>query len=199
MRGIGQGQTIHLLIIPEVANRITADLEGHVSAFDGDDVPLWRMLVPAWLLVNSMRMEAMQFSMLSLQEVDNLFRKIALPMLQNKFPAGYSDDVVLELVKPGALGSCVASIEQFQAEVDHTIESRVPTTETLAQSIANIVTRSHERLLGNKLLDESTQLAVNTVSSRHTTVIGLDEDMPLELDSEREQVNRLSDTDCVLQ
>jgi hypothetical protein len=37
--------------------------------------------VPAWLLVNSMRMESLQFVKLSLQELDNVWRKRALAAL----------------------------------------------------------------------------------------------------------------------
>lgn len=72
MRGIATGQKIHLYIIPEVAKRIEQELAG-VLAWDGsllipEDAasgglePIrWHFCVPAWLMINSMRMEALQF------------------------------------------------------------------------------------------------------------------------------------------
>lgn len=60
MRGIGKGQNIHLFIIPEVQNRIAEELGQHLSKKAELDVP-------AWLTINSMRMEALQFVKMSTQ------------------------------------------------------------------------------------------------------------------------------------
>eukprot|EP00928_Gymnodinium_smaydae_P006393 TRINITY_DN12258_c0_g1_i2.p1 TRINITY_DN12258_c0_g1~~TRINITY_DN12258_c0_g1_i2.p1 ORF type:complete len:1179 (-),score=178.35 TRINITY_DN12258_c0_g1_i2:170-3580(-) len=73
MRGIGIGQTIEVYLIPEVVNRIKEDLVTHSGDFLLD--------VPAWLLLNSMRMEGLQFVQLSLQELHNVWRKRALSSL----------------------------------------------------------------------------------------------------------------------
>eukprot|EP00516_Mucochytrium_quahogii_P008420 CAMPEP_0203758104 /NCGR_PEP_ID=MMETSP0098-20131031/10854_1 /ASSEMBLY_ACC=CAM_ASM_000208 /TAXON_ID=96639 /ORGANISM=" , Strain NY0313808BC1" /LENGTH=3866 /DNA_ID=CAMNT_0050650355 /DNA_START=244 /DNA_END=11840 /DNA_ORIENTATION=- len=70
MRGIGNGQTIHLFLIPEVEQLIKNELE--LAA------PCRTLDVPAWLLINSMKMETIQYSMLSLQELYNCWRKEAL-------------------------------------------------------------------------------------------------------------------------
>eukprot|EP00931_Biecheleriopsis_adriatica_P073552 TRINITY_DN47812_c0_g1_i1.p1 TRINITY_DN47812_c0_g1~~TRINITY_DN47812_c0_g1_i1.p1 ORF type:complete len:4288 (-),score=931.49 TRINITY_DN47812_c0_g1_i1:37-12879(-) len=80
MRGIGAGQTISLMIIPEVKNRIRQDLSAVPELFiEGR----WEVNVPPWLLLNSMRSEGLQAVQLNLQEFHNVFRKRALAALQS--------------------------------------------------------------------------------------------------------------------
>jgi len=66
MRGIGKGQTIHLFVIPEVLKLIRKEI-GDSGSFQKD--------VNAWLLVNSMRSEKLQFMQLCIQNTANVFRK----------------------------------------------------------------------------------------------------------------------------
>ena len=75
MRGIGKGQRLCLYLIPEVVSRIHEALG---SGFRTGD-----MLkdVPAWLLLNSMKIEGLQFFKLSLQELANVWRKKAIAHL----------------------------------------------------------------------------------------------------------------------
>ena len=78
MRGIGKGQTIRLYLIPEIRKRITAELpQGCATGRAAADVP-------AWLLVNSMRMESLQFVQMSMQELQNVWRKRALRTLADE-------------------------------------------------------------------------------------------------------------------
>lgn len=79
MRGIGQGQTVELYVIPEVRNRIETDLVSmqHDLVID----------VPAWLLLNSIRMEGLQFVQLQLQELHNGWRKRGLASLTDEVRA----------------------------------------------------------------------------------------------------------------
>lgn len=74
MRGIGVGQKIELYLIAEVEQLIKKDLALKHNTVKPLDVP-------AWLLVNSMRMETIQFSMLSFQELYNCWRKEAMASL----------------------------------------------------------------------------------------------------------------------
>ena len=74
MRGIGVGQTITLYLIPEVVKRMEAELTAEECARP-------EVAVPAWLLLNSMRMESLQFVQLSVQELHNIWRKRALGAL----------------------------------------------------------------------------------------------------------------------
>eukprot|EP01060_Flectonema_neradi_P040006 TRINITY_DN8997_c1_g1_i1.p1 TRINITY_DN8997_c1_g1~~TRINITY_DN8997_c1_g1_i1.p1 ORF type:complete len:4144 (+),score=716.08 TRINITY_DN8997_c1_g1_i1:58-12489(+) len=74
MRGIGKGQTIRLFIISEVQSRIRTELAEHASGRSELDVP-------AWLLLNSMRLENLQAVKLGEQELQNTWRKHALKAL----------------------------------------------------------------------------------------------------------------------
>lgn len=75
MRGIGKGQRLCLYLIPEVVSRIHEALGAGYRTGD--------MLrdVPAWLLLNSMKIEGLQFFKLSLQELANVWRKKAIAHL----------------------------------------------------------------------------------------------------------------------
>jgi hypothetical protein len=75
MRGIGKGQRLCLYLIPEVVSRIHETLGPSFRTGD--------MLkdVPAWLLLNSMKIEGLQFFKLSLQELANVWRKKAIAHL----------------------------------------------------------------------------------------------------------------------
>eukprot|EP00672_Neobodo_designis_P024537 CAMPEP_0174834562 /NCGR_PEP_ID=MMETSP1114-20130205/4894_1 /TAXON_ID=312471 /ORGANISM="Neobodo designis, Strain CCAP 1951/1" /LENGTH=418 /DNA_ID=CAMNT_0016068475 /DNA_START=1 /DNA_END=1253 /DNA_ORIENTATION=- len=81
MRGIGQGQRIHLYVIPEVAGRI-AHVLGTKHATGRPEVD-----VPAWLLLNAMRIEGLQSVKLAAQEVANVFRKRCLSALLDEIAA----------------------------------------------------------------------------------------------------------------
>lgn len=94
MRGINKGQRIHLFIIPEVKDLMLRELS-HGAMLNAPDKnqkqPIihalkWNSLVPedirkiliavnAWLIINSIRSERVQFSQLCLQNVANVWRK----------------------------------------------------------------------------------------------------------------------------
>ena len=94
MRGIGAGQTIHAVIIPEVASRVRHDLSvldgllvTRTNAKGDQDVD-WEKCIPAWLMLNSMRMEALQYLQLSAQELANIVRKKALSAIIDEIDYG---------------------------------------------------------------------------------------------------------------
>jgi len=102
MREIGSGQKIQVYIIPEVADLIAREIraasdsntlatsalfktmahwssgEGNMDpcAVDGEQEKMLEALV-AWLVINSMRTEQTQWSMLCVQNVSNIYRKNA--------------------------------------------------------------------------------------------------------------------------
>jgi hypothetical protein len=99
MRGIGSGQTIELLIVPEIAQKIrfqTAVACG-MRARDRDAL-LQRQFqsqplklhaqqlkdVIAWLLINSMRSDAIQFNLLCEQNIKNIWRKESFHALRGR-------------------------------------------------------------------------------------------------------------------
>ena len=76
MRNIGAGgQHIHLYIISEVAERIKQELNTVPGLWmtDADGLPRWDLCVSAWLMLNSMHMEGLQFLQLNTQELSSGF------------------------------------------------------------------------------------------------------------------------------
>ncbi len=76
MRGIGKGQTIRMLVIPEVKGLVQ---EAKTLCGQGDVTDATFVIdVAAWLYLNGMKSEQMQSIVLSKQDVQNLARKTAL-------------------------------------------------------------------------------------------------------------------------
>ncbi|CUG89319.1 zinc finger protein, putative [Bodo saltans] len=75
MRGIGKGQRLRVYVIPEVHVRL-ADVLGPSRRTGRLEVD-----VPAWLILNAMRLEGLQFVKLCQQELLNIWRKRALQVL----------------------------------------------------------------------------------------------------------------------
>jgi hypothetical protein len=82
MRGIGAGQTIDLFIIPEVQQLIVRELTAAKMPATGS-TGLRKALedICAWLTINSMRSERVQFNMLCVQNTSNVWRKYAYEQL----------------------------------------------------------------------------------------------------------------------
>eukprot|EP00954_Amorphochlora_amoebiformis_P010951 855391-Amorphochlora_amoeboformis.AAC.1 len=73
MRGIAKGQGIHLFIIPEIYRHMIRELRKSGIVFPEKPSPKQVLdYVAAWLVVNSMRMERIQFNMLQMQNVANI-------------------------------------------------------------------------------------------------------------------------------
>ena len=85
MRGIGIGQTCTVLIIPEVRELVGRELRQaqvpNATLGVGDIMEHALVKIVAWLLINSMRSEQIQWTMLCIQNVANLYRKIAFRSL----------------------------------------------------------------------------------------------------------------------
>ena len=84
MRGIGNGQKIKVLIIPEVKELMHRELAIINAGRDAAAAAVERRTLEdicAWLVVNSARSEKTQWSMLCLQNVSNVYRKNAYSTL----------------------------------------------------------------------------------------------------------------------
>ena len=82
MRGIGQGQTFSILVIPEVGALIKREVDGGGRIqVNGQGLEKQLRRIVAWLLVNEVKMQKTQFEQLCLQNVRNVFRKKAVGAL----------------------------------------------------------------------------------------------------------------------
>ncbi|OQR84514.1 hypothetical protein ACHHYP_13291 [Achlya hypogyna] len=135
MRGIGAGQTIHLYLIPEVENRIRQELRGGPAPRGLDD---FRLLVPAWLLVNSMKMESMQLVQLSLQELHNTWRKRALYALLDEVDAHRNQPSTQRLLRFHGADWLRRSIDAFRVQVSYAVAAHVPLPKALTETIAEL-------------------------------------------------------------
>eukprot|EP00927_Polykrikos_kofoidii_P035876 TRINITY_DN30381_c0_g2_i1.p1 TRINITY_DN30381_c0_g2~~TRINITY_DN30381_c0_g2_i1.p1 ORF type:complete len:3775 (-),score=772.57 TRINITY_DN30381_c0_g2_i1:67-10008(-) len=123
MRGIGRGQQICLYVIPEVVELIEkdlklADIEKQLGQGAQDNrwtlsVKGRLLAVAAWLLVNSIRTERIQFAMLQLQNLNNIWRRNAFAQIMRDF----------EVVTSEGLRSTVTT---FKETIAFTVPAGVP-------------------------------------------------------------------------
>ena len=157
MRGIGKGQTIELVVTPEVANKIEEDLKplaGEDSLLNGGRPELD---VSAWLLINSMRGESLQFIQLCLQELHTVWRKHALAALRadsaanavrgreermTRFLGEDEDDSPTTTTTSGPTRGKAylrTAIDKFREDVVFGVEDGVPVLETFEEVLEGLV------------------------------------------------------------
>jgi len=102
MRGIGKGQTIRLLIIPEIEQRIRIQVSmgkgvsqdsifSLSSNLSDSSLKIYLQDVICWLVINSMRVDGIQFNLLCEQSVMNIWRKRVFDLLKKDFRAVFAD------------------------------------------------------------------------------------------------------------
>jgi len=168
MRGIGAGQTIHLYLIPEVEQLIHNELGGKRSR----DKPFKAVDVPAWLLINSMRTEAVQYSMLSLQELYNCWRKEGMRCLVEDvrkyspfFPdAPLADSPIGRLrrfVDGDDDGALRRSVQLFREHVGFEVPDHIPSPQPFYDKV-------HDLIAENKhfITSDAAQRLVEDVAER---------------------------------
>eukprot|EP01083_Nonionella_stella_P030773 84290_1 len=143
MRGIGKGQTIHLFIIPEVDQLIYRELKAaNVKAYDAKDLRQFLVNVSAWLVVNSMRLERIQFNQLCLQNVTNVWRKNAFRTVL----AGYHSFRLSEHAPP----SVRRALDVFRETIDFSLEAAVPVPRLFSETIGMKVDEHKEFILNKE-------------------------------------------------
>jgi len=137
MRGIGAGQTVNLMIIPEVRNRIKQDLQTVEGLFQEGH---WEINVPAWLLINSMLSEGLQAVQLNLQELHNIYRKRALNVLQDDAIVHRSSEDLEKRTARFTAGDARArrlrvAIQVFRERISNDLETGVPKPKSFGEVI----------------------------------------------------------------
>ena len=126
MRGISSGQKIHIFIIPEVKELISRETRNRPESETLADHDHTLENVVAWLVINSMRTEQMQWSMLQIQNSANLYRKNAFAKLLAGSGQGAAaeDDAAEELAddKPQPY-THAGALDLFKEPIDFRWES----------------------------------------------------------------------------
>uniref|UniRef100_A0A7S1J653 ubiquitinyl hydrolase 1 n=1 Tax=Eutreptiella gymnastica TaxID=73025 RepID=A0A7S1J653_9EUGL len=122
MRGILRGQKVQLLVIPEVAKLIQRELSqaGYPVAPEGvaEGERVLREVL-AWLVVNSMRSERIQFNQLCIQSCANVWRK-------NGFAGLLTESHVFSTTKTVGDPALVGALSMFHEEVGFCVPQGVP-------------------------------------------------------------------------
>eukprot|EP01012_Entosiphon_sulcatum_P009332 TRINITY_DN1521_c0_g2_i1.p1 TRINITY_DN1521_c0_g2~~TRINITY_DN1521_c0_g2_i1.p1 ORF type:complete len:4962 (-),score=1074.52 TRINITY_DN1521_c0_g2_i1:73-14958(-) len=152
MRGILRGQKIHLFITPEVGELVRRELRaakyrpitsaGDSLTSEPDQRKEVLREVCAWLVVNSMRSERIQFNQLCIQSVANVWRKVGFRNLLEGCHlfsvTRKQDDVVLDL-----------SLQMFREPVGFTVHCGVPKPQ-LVTELLDQMQRDHKFFVTTK-------------------------------------------------
>ena len=134
MRGIGKGQTIKLIVVPEIFDRIKTQVSIGagltVSPDYSSNGKQFFKDVLSWLVINSMRVDGIQFNLLCEQNVSNIWRKRCFSTLRMDFKSVDSEKCPPELTR---------SIQVFRERVDFEIENSVPQTIRYSEKILHII------------------------------------------------------------
>lgn len=146
MRGIGKGQTIKLLVVPEISDRIKTQVSiGAGLKVNADEYSLnptqFLRDVLSWLNINSMRVDGIQFNLLCEQNVNNIWRKRSFGRLRNNYNVVGSDKCPPEVIR---------SLQVFRERVDFEIENSVPQSVKYSQKIFNMIDNHKDILIDDR-------------------------------------------------
>lgn len=117
MRGIGLGQRIHVFVIPEVHELMQRELRQTRAPDTAKNIDHVREDIVAWLIVNSLRSEQTQWTMLCVQNIANLYRK-------NAFASILSGRE--KLISSSVENSDKSALDLFSESIDFSLEASVP-------------------------------------------------------------------------
>ena len=191
MRGIAKGQTIQLLLIPEIVDVIARELAAAgLKATVGQSGGGQRVLVEvvAWLVVNSMRSERVQAGMLALQNLANTWRKAGFRQLMEHVEAVTSMD-------KGTLLPSVLSraLSMFNEPIEFTVESGVKAVRLFSDTIESAIERHADWIVAeaDKVVVQRVRKAVDGVF-HDDAASSFDREMVQQQESEKEQVRHTS-------
>jgi hypothetical protein len=139
MRGIGKGQTIRLLVVPEILSRIQTQVSIGATGRPGADSARVGMVdqkqflndVVSWLVINSMRVDGVQYNLLCEQSVGNIWRKRCFLTLRSDFRSIDNFDQC-----PPQLNR---SLQVFRERIDFEIENSIPQSLKYSEKIFKLI------------------------------------------------------------
>jgi hypothetical protein len=129
MRGISRGQRICLYIIPEIEELIGRDLDlaklSPLPAMNTMGSSSKQVLdsVACWLLCQSMRTERIQYAMLQLQNLSNVWRKTSLQVVMSDYEA-----------MGGMRPTTLERVQVFKDPIDFKLSGKVPQSDNLGMA-----------------------------------------------------------------
>lgn len=138
MRGIGKGQTITLLVTPEVADLVKKQgsigligREGAPGVGEMSNLPKFLRDVLTWLIINSMRVDSIQYNLLCEQSVANIWRKRSFALLLTT----YKDIESVDRCPPQAS----RGLQVFRERIDFEIENSIPISQRYSEKIRKMI------------------------------------------------------------
>lgn len=174
MRGIGVGQKVHVYVIPEVKELIQRELlqvertsslsaspsspllSSSSSSSSNDDHVLEDIV--AWLIINSLKSEQTQWTMLCIQNIGNLYRKNAFKTLHmstmvnaNTTTSNTSISTISSSSSSTSTESTIITISEsaldvFNESIDFSLEAGVPDPIPFEQKLREMLD-NHEAFL----------------------------------------------------
>ena len=140
--GIGKGQTIKLLVVPEISDRINTQVSIGAGIIQSQSISLppptttssssntaatlinnqelkqFLQDVLSWLMINSMRVDGVQFNLLCEQSVGNIWRKRTFRTLLTNYR--FIDEVTHSPIE------VTRALQVFRERIDFEIENSIP-------------------------------------------------------------------------
>ena len=172
MRGIGVGQKVHVYVIPEVKELMMRELlqvqRSSPSLLSNDHV---LEDIVAWLIINSLKSEQTQWTMLCIQNIGNLYRKNAFKSLHQSTLTD-ENTVAITAIASNTSSTTISSpssstesvmitisetaLEVFNESIDFSLEAGVPDPIPFEQKLRQMLD-NHEAFL----LPEQHQIGYN--------------------------------------
>ena len=164
MRGIGKGQRIFLYVIPEVDELIKREVSR--ASVNNKQELSDIAAVMAWLVINSMRSERLQFNLLQMQNAANIWRK-------NAFKKLLSDGTMLTALELSENGLLAKALTIFQEEVKYTLHDAIPVAQDVCAVIEqrsaasnDFIQSDEDRTLLAKLIDNVKNVTDQDMSTK---------------------------------
>jgi Ca2+-binding EF-hand superfamily protein len=146
------GDDLDILTTPASAVDAPQPIQQQIGAVEND--PALLRAVCAWLVINTMKAERLQFNLLCEQSVQNVWRKRAFWTLLRSFADGQTRvelmDAFAEMMNEDTMGDkplpLDASVEVFRERVDYTLANAVPDRVPLHEKLGRMI-RTHEQFL----------------------------------------------------
>eukprot|EP01059_Diplonema_ambulator_P011882 TRINITY_DN2195_c0_g1_i1.p1 TRINITY_DN2195_c0_g1~~TRINITY_DN2195_c0_g1_i1.p1 ORF type:complete len:3611 (+),score=1490.67 TRINITY_DN2195_c0_g1_i1:684-11516(+) len=188
MRGIAKGQTIHLLIIPEVYDLISREVKAcggkslaAPNPHSTEDTSKVLVDCVTWLMANSMKMERIQFNQLCVQIMANVYRKAAFAnLLQN-----HKMITLKHSVRPTTQVRNALSV--FREPVSFCVPEVVPQSKMFSAALQEMTDKHEEFLKGKEAIEVTTRIQEKVRQEDEVNRPNHDVQMVQEQEDEKEQ------------